>query len=45
MKKKTNLKKNKPVLSPLMQVFLESQSAPTISERAGDDWINYGVGN
>jgi hypothetical protein len=45
MKKKTNLKKNKPVLSPLMQVFLESQSAPKISEKAGDDWISYGVGD
>ena len=45
MKKKTNLKKNKPVLSPLMQVFLESQSAPKISEKAGEDWINYGVGD
>jgi hypothetical protein len=45
MKKKTNLKKNKPVLSPLMQVFLESQSAPKISEKSGDDWISYGVGD
>ena len=28
-----------------MQVFLESQSAPKISEKAGDDWISYGVGD
>ena len=45
MKKKINMKKDKKALSPLMQVYLESQSAPKISERAGDDWISYGVGD
>jgi hypothetical protein len=31
-------------LSPLMQVYLDQQTAPKITESAGDSWIQYGNG-
>lgn len=38
-------KKNKnKYVPPLMQVYLDQQTAPKISENAVDNWINYGSG-
>ena len=38
------MSKNKNNLPPLMQVYLEQQTAPRIKEEMGTDWILYGDG-
>ena len=31
-------------IPPLMQVYLDQQTAPQITESSADSWVNYGTG-